>query len=72
MLDLAQRWLPQPTVLHPFSDARFAATHPRRTGCANERPSGSVRGVPGNWYPYRGRQFSEEVLDAPYTRRDHL
>src|SRR6516164_8996031 len=24
-----------------------------RTGCANERPSGSLRGVPGNWYPYR-------------------
>jgi group II intron reverse transcriptase/maturase len=29
MLDLAQRWLPQPAVLHPFPDARFAATHPR-------------------------------------------
>ena len=25
----------------------------RRTGCANERPSGSVRGAPGNWCPYR-------------------
>jgi hypothetical protein len=24
-----------------------------RTGCANERPSGSVRGAPGNWCPYR-------------------
>src|SRR5215469_10683852 len=24
-----------------------------RTGCANERPSGSVRGVPREWYPYR-------------------
>ena len=22
-----------------------------RTGCANERPSGSVRGAPGNWCP---------------------
>jgi hypothetical protein len=22
--------------------------------CANERPYGSVRGVPGDWYPYRG------------------
>jgi hypothetical protein len=29
MLDLAQRWLPPPPVLHPFPDARFAATHPR-------------------------------------------
>ncbi len=24
-----------------------------RAVCANERPYGSVRGVPGNWYPYR-------------------
>src|SRR6266849_2065677 len=24
-----------------------------RTGCANERPSGSARGVPREWYPYR-------------------
>jgi hypothetical protein len=28
-----------------------------RTGCANERPSGSVRGAPGNWCPYRDRQL---------------
>src|SRR5438093_9368153 len=29
MLDLATRWLPAPQVLHPYPDARFAATHPR-------------------------------------------
>jgi group II intron reverse transcriptase/maturase len=29
ILALAQRWLPQPRMLHPFPDARFAATHPR-------------------------------------------
>jgi RNA-directed DNA polymerase len=29
LLVLAQRWLPQPQALHPFPDARFAATHPR-------------------------------------------
>jgi hypothetical protein len=29
----------------------------RRTGCANERPSGSVRGAPGNWCPYRDLMF---------------
>jgi hypothetical protein len=29
-----------------------------RTGCANERPSGSVRGAPGNRCPYRDRQVS--------------
>jgi hypothetical protein len=26
---------------------------------ANERPSGSVRGAPGNWCPYRDRQSTE-------------
>ena len=30
----------------------------RRTGCANERPSGSVRGAPGNWWPYRDQQLT--------------
>jgi len=29
ILILAQQWLPQPRALHPFPDARFAATHPR-------------------------------------------
>src|ERR1700745_2410914 len=29
MLDLATRWLPAPQVLHPYPEARFAATHPR-------------------------------------------
>jgi RNA-directed DNA polymerase len=28
-LVLTQQWLPQPRALHPFPDARFAATHPR-------------------------------------------
>jgi hypothetical protein len=26
---LADRWLPQPTILHPWPDARFHANHPR-------------------------------------------
>jgi len=30
-----------------------------RTGCAKERPSGSVRGAPGDWCPYRDQQQSE-------------
>src|ERR1700751_1739691 len=30
---------------------------PIRTGCANERPSGSVRGVSREWYPYRDLIF---------------
>jgi hypothetical protein len=29
MLALAMRWLPEPKVLHPFPDARFAVDHPR-------------------------------------------
>jgi hypothetical protein len=33
-----------------------------RTGCANERPSGSVRGAPGNWCPYPDRQQTIIVL----------
>jgi RNA-directed DNA polymerase len=28
-LALGKRWLPPPCTLHPFPDARFAATHPR-------------------------------------------
>src|SRR5437870_4416110 len=29
ILELAQRWIPQPRALHPFPDARFAASHSR-------------------------------------------
>jgi len=29
MLVMAKRWLPEPGVLHPYPEARFAATHPR-------------------------------------------
>jgi hypothetical protein len=29
ILEVAQRWIPQPRALHPFPDARFAATHPK-------------------------------------------
>src|ERR1700688_2704923 len=39
----------------------------RRTGCANERPSGSVRGEPGNWCPYRDRQLIAGLVFAQTT-----
>jgi hypothetical protein len=40
-----------------------------RTGCANERSSGSVRGAPGNWCPYRDRQLSmQRPKVLPLTR----
>jgi RNA-directed DNA polymerase len=29
MLEIARQWLPQPRVLHPYPEQRFAATHPR-------------------------------------------
>ena len=35
------------------SDSFGRHSSERRTGCANERPSGSVRGAPGNRCPYR-------------------
>ncbi|MGA2611422.1 MAG: hypothetical protein ABSH01_28580, partial [Terriglobia bacterium] len=31
-----------------------------RAVCANQRPYGSVRGVPGNRYPYRDRSLESE------------
>jgi hypothetical protein len=41
------------------ADKLYACRHSSeiRTGCANERPSGSVRGAPGNWCPYRDQQL---------------
>jgi len=46
ILALADRWFPQARVLHPYPAVRFAAKSSAiRTGCANKRPSGSVRGV---------------------------
>jgi RNA-directed DNA polymerase len=29
LLPVLHRWIPQPRVLHPYPDARFAATHPQ-------------------------------------------
>jgi hypothetical protein len=48
-------------VSHRWASVRASSTlgrysSERRTGCAKERPSGSVRGAPGNWCPYRDRQ----------------
>src|SRR6266851_6480155 len=42
-----------------------------RTGCANERPSGSARGVPRKRYPYRDRfdRWSLSVIGM-LVRRD--
>jgi hypothetical protein len=53
------------------ADKRFALlgrySSEIRTGCANERPSGSVRGAPGNWCPYRDRQL-RHTASSRYRR----
>jgi hypothetical protein len=28
LIPVLNRWIPEPHVLHPYPDARFAATHP--------------------------------------------
>jgi hypothetical protein len=40
-----------------------------RTGCANERPSGSVRGAPGDWCPCRDRQRPHSFRSRLATTR---
>ena len=52
-------------VFHGWASVRTSDTFgryssERRTGCAKERPSGSVRGAPGNWCPYRDQQLQPE------------
>jgi hypothetical protein len=42
-----------------------------RTGCANQRPSGSVRGAPGNWCPYRDRQLTRTEPYSEYNSPCH-
>jgi len=39
-----------------------------RTGCAKERPSGSVRGAPGDWCPYRDHQPSGGAVELLMVR----
>ena len=34
MHSLAADWIPQPRILHPYPDRRFAVMHPRREPCA--------------------------------------
>jgi hypothetical protein len=36
---LAADWLPQPRILHPYPDKRFAVTHPRWEPCAGIPPA---------------------------------
>ncbi len=43
---LADLWLPQPQILHPWPDARFDAKNPRKEPSWLKRTLGSVRGQP--------------------------
>jgi hypothetical protein len=36
---LAADWLPQPHILHPYPDKRFAVMHPRQEPCAGIPPA---------------------------------
>jgi hypothetical protein len=39
MHSLAADWIPQPRILHPYPDKRFAVTHPRWEPCAGIPPA---------------------------------
>src|SRR5262252_3451016 len=39
MQGLAADWLPQPRILHPYPDKRFAVMHPRQEPCAGIPPA---------------------------------
>jgi len=57
MLDLVTRWLPCTASAPSLSRCPFRRYSSEiRTGCANERPSGSVEGVVSNHDPYSDHQ----------------
>src|SRR3974390_2115953 len=54
---------PGPACAPPLSRCALRrALSEIRTVCSNERPYGSVRGVPGNRYPYRDRHLPQDVV----------
>ncbi|WP_143106203.1 hypothetical protein [Bradyrhizobium sp. Gha] len=50
---LAADWLPQPRILHPYPDKRFAVMHPRWEPLREFRVHGFRRGAVSNDRPYR-------------------
>ena len=52
---LAEPWLPQPPILHPYPAHRLCVTTRGRSPVRECRTPGSVRGVLGNRHPYRDR-----------------
>jgi RNA-directed DNA polymerase len=53
MQTLAADWIPQPRILHPYPDKRFAVTHPRWGRARESRLHGSERGTVSNGRPCR-------------------
>ena len=50
---LAADWLPQPRILHPYPDKRFAVMHPRWEPCAGIPLARIWAGAVSNDRPYR-------------------
>jgi len=50
---LATAWLPPPHILHPYPAHRLRVTTRGKSPVRSCRTPGAVRGVPGNWHPYR-------------------
>jgi RNA-directed DNA polymerase len=53
MCRLATQWLPEPHIMHPYPVQRLCVTTRGKSPVRECRTPGSVRGVPGNWHPYR-------------------
>jgi len=52
---LATHWLPPPHILHPYPAPRLRVMTQGKSPVRECRTPGSVRGVLGNWHPYRDR-----------------
>jgi len=53
---LAEPWLPQPHILHPYPAQRLCVTTRGKSPVRSCRTPGSVRGASGNRRPYRDRR----------------
>jgi RNA-directed DNA polymerase len=54
---LATQWLPPPHIRHPYPAQRLRVMTRGKSPVRSCRTPGSVRGVLGNWHPYRDLQF---------------
>jgi hypothetical protein len=66
IMRLANDWLPNPHILHPWPQARFAAKHRGASRMRETRSYGSVRGALSNELAYR------ELVRACSSRADDL